>query len=118
MLTTHQQQIPQPAPRLFASRGLLFDEDRFLVDPGQWNGELADRIARSEGIAALGEQHWRVIRHVRERFESVGGLPGMRRVCRATGLSREEIHGLFGGCLPLWRIAGLPNPGEEARSYV
>jgi len=45
-------------------------------------------------------------------------LPSLRRVCRATGLSRDEVHDLFGGCLPVWRIAGLPNPGEEAKAYL
>jgi dissimilatory sulfite reductase related protein len=42
----------------------------------------------------------------------------MRRVCRETALSKSEIYDLFGGCLRAWRIAGLPNPGEEARTYL
>jgi len=27
-------------------------------------------------------------------------------------------HQLFSSCKTLWLIAGLPNPGEEAKSYM
>jgi hypothetical protein len=42
----------------------------------------------------------------------------MRLVCRAAGLDRHKAHKLFSGCRSLWRVAGLPNPGEEAKSYM
>lgn len=108
----------KPPPSLFSEPVTLLDDDGFLAHIGQWNEALAQRIARREGIAYLDESHWRLIRHVRERFLALGGLPSMRRVCRATGLSRNEVHELFGGCMPVWRIAGLPNPGEEAKTYL
>nr|WP_296748461.1 TusE/DsrC/DsvC family sulfur relay protein [Thioalkalivibrio sp.] len=112
----HSQQTPTPSPFLVPAS--IFDEDGFLVDFGQWNEALAQRIAQQEGITHLDDPHWRLIRHVRERFLALGGLPSLRRVCRATGLSRDEVHDLFGGCLPVWRISGLPNPGEEAKAYM
>jgi len=28
------------------------------------------------------------------------------------------VQHLFGGCRSAWRLAGLPNPGEEALSYM
>jgi dissimilatory sulfite reductase related protein len=118
MLHTRLHSNKTPPPSLFVEPVFLFDEDGFLVDLGQWNEALAQRIAQREGIVRLDEPHWRLIRHVRERFLALGGLPSLRRVCRATGLSRDEVHDLFGGCLPVWRIAGLPNPGEEAKTYM
>jgi hypothetical protein len=42
----------------------------------------------------------------------------MRLICRAAGLDRHKAHKLFGSCRNLWRVAGLPNPGEEAKSYM
>lgn len=96
----------------------LFDEDGFLMDPGHWTEGLARWLAWQEHVGELGDDHWRVIRHLRDRFQALGGMPSMRRVCRATGLSREAIHGLFGNCLRVWRIAGLPDPGEEAKAYL
>ncbi len=93
------------------------DEDGFLIDPEDWSDSWAMHMAEQEGLAPLGERHWRVIKHIRERYFRVGGVPVMRLVCRATGLDKTEIHSLFGGCLAIWRIAGLSNPGEEARAH-
>jgi tRNA 2-thiouridine synthesizing protein E len=33
-------------------------------------------------------------------------------------LGKYAVDRLFGGCREAWRIAGLPNPGEEAKSYM
>lgn len=96
----------------------LFDEDGYLVLQEVWNARLAAEIAEEEGVGPLTEKHWRVLRHIRGKFFRIGALPNLRRVCRETGLSKSEIYDLFGGCLSAWRIAGLPNPGEEARTYL
>jgi dissimilatory sulfite reductase related protein len=118
MPATEFQRIGPPSADLRAELHSLYDEDGFLIDPAQWNEALAERTALLDGIGELGDDHWRVIHHVRDRFQALGGMPSMRRVCRATGLTRDEIYALFGSCLQVWRIAGLPNPGEEARSYM
>jgi tRNA 2-thiouridine synthesizing protein E len=96
----------------------LFDEDGFIIDHSLWNEQLAPAIAAQEGIAELTETHWRVIDHIRGKFLRLGALPTMRLVCRETALSRVQLHNLFGGCRSIWRIAGLPNPGEEAKAYL
>jgi tRNA 2-thiouridine synthesizing protein E len=99
-------------------RSGLFDEDGFLVDHDLWNEQLSRRIAEEEGVGELREAHWRVIELIRDEYIRLGAMPNMRQVCRATALSRTQIHNLFGGCLTIWRVAGLPNPGEEARTYL
>lgn len=96
----------------------LFDEDGFLVDPDLWSTGMAQTIAEELGLGPLSSAHWRLLHEVRTRFQQLGGPPSMRRVCRAAGLSRSAVYELFGGCLPAWRIAGLPNPGEEAKAYL
>ncbi|HYA66195.1 MAG TPA: TusE/DsrC/DsvC family sulfur relay protein [Burkholderiaceae bacterium] len=95
-----------------------FDEDGFLSEPGNWTEALAQSLAREAGISELTAKHWEVIGYVRERYFSIGALPVMRLVCRAAGLDPNHAHGLFSSCKSLWRIAGLPNPGEEAKSYM
>lgn len=42
----------------------------------------------------------------------------MRRVCRELGQERDAVRTQFGSCLQLWQIAGLPYPGEEAKTYM
>lgn len=95
-----------------------FNDDGFLADSARWTPSLAQDIARQEGLGGLGAKHWEVIHRVRERYFSIGALPVMRLVCRAAGLDPRKAHHLFSSCLSLWRIAGLPNPGEEALSYM
>jgi tRNA 2-thiouridine synthesizing protein E len=95
-----------------------FDEDGFLAEPEDWTPGLSERLARQAGIAELSAKHWQVIHLVRERYFSIGALPVMRLVCRAAGLDPRDAHRLFSSCRSLWCIAGLPNPGEEAKSYM
>jgi tRNA 2-thiouridine synthesizing protein E len=97
---------------------VLFDEDGYLLNQDLWSEQLGAEIAADEGVGPLTERHWLVLNYVREKFFRIGALPNMRRVCRETALSKSQIYTLFGGCLVIWRIAGLPNPGEEARAYL
>ena len=95
-----------------------FDADGFLVDALDWSPAMAEALARADGIDKVGAMHWKVIHLVRERYFSLGALPVMRLVCRAAGLDPRQAHHLFSSCRSLWRIAGLPNPGEEAIAYM
>ncbi len=98
--------------------GPAFDEDGFLMQPEVWSRQLAEDLAEQEGVDGLSVAHWRVIDFVRGHYERLGAIPPMRRICRSSELSPEEAKNLFGGCLQVWRIAGLPNPGEEAKAYM
>jgi tRNA 2-thiouridine synthesizing protein E len=95
-----------------------FDADGFLTDPGLWNPELARRLAEQDGVAPLTEDHLRVIAFLREHHLAHGTLPPLSYVAWVFGLDRCEIRQLFQTERELWRLAGLPNPGEEARAYM
>lgn len=105
-------------PPSSAGPAYAFDLDGFLTNPEVWTPELAVWIARQDGVGELTPKHWEVINHVRKQFHQHGSLPVMRLVCRAAGLDRHKAHKLFSGCKALWRVAGLPNPGEEAKAYM
>ncbi|MEA3277156.1 MAG: TusE/DsrC/DsvC family sulfur relay protein [Pseudomonadota bacterium] len=109
----------ETAPRQAAeSQPPLFDADGFLLDPTYWNEQLCREIAEDEEVGVLTEKHWRVLHHIRAKFLTLGALPNMRLVCRATAIPKAEVYALFGGCRVIWRVAGLPNPGEEAKTYL
>jgi TusE/DsrC/DsvC family sulfur relay protein len=96
-----------------------FDEDGFLLSSDRWSEPVAVDLAASSGIDQLSEDHWRVIRHLRKHFLAHGTLPVERNICREVGLEQHCIEELFGNDLKrAWRIAGLPNPGEEAKVYM
>lgn len=97
---------------------LVLDEDGFLLDPTTWSRQLAETLAELEGVTRMGAAHWRVLEFVRGHYQRLGAIPPIRSICRSSELSAEEAKALFGGCLQVWRIAGLPNPGEEAKAYM
>jgi tRNA 2-thiouridine synthesizing protein E len=97
---------------------LKLDSDGFLLFPDTWNHTIAKQLARLELIGELNEQQWQAIKFVRDHYYRLGAPPSMRRVCRSLTLSPYKSHALFNSCLQLWRIAGLPNPGDEARAHL
>lgn len=97
---------------------LIFDDDGFLADSAVWTREIARQIASADGIGRLTPDHWAIIFDLRERYLKTGSLPVMSHICRTHHLKRGAVNDLFGGCRRAWRIAGLPNPGEEAKTYM
>lgn len=94
-----------------------FDEDGLIVDSSLWNEEVAEEVAEQLNIR-LGAEHWVAIYALRNYYERFGVAPAMYNICRENGKQKNWIHNLFESCLNAWRIAGLSNPGEEAKSYM
>lgn len=94
------------------------DENGLLLDPQTWDESLAGVLASRVGIPQLGEEHWRVIRALRRYYQQFGVAPAMMNICRAEHHDEHWVHELFGTCLNAWIISGLPNPGEEAKTYL
>jgi tRNA 2-thiouridine synthesizing protein E len=95
-----------------------FDSDGYLINKYDWNNMMASQLANDEGITQLTEEHWQVIHYIRDYFNRLNAMPPPRRVCRQLGIEGHDIKAMFGSCLAVWRIAGLPNPGEEARAHM
>ncbi|MEJ2347169.1 MAG: TusE/DsrC/DsvC family sulfur relay protein [Gammaproteobacteria bacterium] len=98
---------------------LEFDDAGFLKNPHQWNESLAERIAEHDGLGTLTDRHWSVIRSLRAHYLRCGAPPAMHHICHLNHLGPDCVDRLFGhGALEAWRIAGLPDPGEEAKTYM
>lgn len=95
-----------------------FDEDGFLCDPLEWTREVAQQIAGEDGVGRLGDEHWAVIQQLREHYLRFGSLLPVGHVCRLSALDPKCVTALFRDMREAWRVAGLPNPGEEAKSYM
>lgn len=97
---------------------LALDESGFMRDPNRWNKSAARMLADIHDVGPLSPDHWAIIYYLREHHLSYGSLPPMSQVCRTRGLNSGAVERLFGGCTQAWRVAGLPNPGEEAQTYM
>lgn len=97
---------------------IRFDEDGFFIDMDDWDEALARRIAAMDGIGELDERQLRVVRSLRACYQRKGALPALTHVCHLEGLEPDCLTRLFPSARAAWRIAGLPNPGEEAKAYL
>ncbi|HEY9149086.1 MAG TPA: TusE/DsrC/DsvC family sulfur relay protein [Gammaproteobacteria bacterium] len=83
-----------------------------------WSEAQAERIAREHGIESLTEEHWCVINTLRDHFIQYGALPPMRFACDINRLEPHCVDHLFHSPQEAWRIAGLPDPDDEAEGYA
>jgi len=85
----------------------------FLVDPNVWNEGLALLLAKQEeGLEALGDQHWAVIRFIRQHYLEHQSAPMVRSICKTVGVPLKTIYELFpsGPAKGACKLAGLPKP--------
>jgi protease I len=96
------------------------DEEGFLQNSSDWNEQLATWLAHKEGIDELSESCWQVIYALREYYQQHRHVPDFRQLCEAA--HQKDVY-----CMQrlfkndgskAWRIAGLPNPGEEIKTYL
>ena len=95
-----------------------FDQDGFLIDPDKWNRALAQQIAGEDGIGELTDEHWGVIQQLRNHYLEQGAIIPALHACRVINLDAGCVPDMFRSMREAWRIAGLPNPGEEAKNYM
>jgi tRNA 2-thiouridine synthesizing protein E len=85
-----------------------------LADLEPWSPAAARKRADEEGIT-LGEEHWLVLYHLRERFGEQGRARSAREVLHELERNfggRKHLYALFPGgpVSQASRIAGLPLP--------
>jgi tRNA 2-thiouridine synthesizing protein E len=95
-----------------------FDEDGFIENPNDWDEDLSVQLAVNDGLGELTEEHWRVIGYLREHYLAHHTLPPASYLEWLFGMERDETRRIFTSLREAWRLAGLPNPGEEAKAYM
>ena len=88
------------------------DEDGFMQEPDQWNEEVAKALATTEGVDELTEDHWKVVKYLRDYYLQFGVAPMIRKLCKETGFDLKTIYALFpsGPAKGACKVAGLPKP--------
>lgn len=104
--------------RLDSSTTAIFDPDGFLIDPSIWNEKLANRIAQTDGIGPLSNTQLGLLQTLRDAFSRHNSVTALSHVCHLIGQDADCMQHLFPTPREAWRLAGLPNPGEEAKTYL
>jgi TusE/DsrC/DsvC family sulfur relay protein len=98
----------------FISGTIMIEVDNagFMEDPQQWNREIAAALAKCEGVASLGDDHWKLLQFLRDHYLEHGVAPLVRQLCAESGLTLKQIYALFpsGPARGACKVAGLPNP--------
>ena len=88
------------------------NEEGFLTDASQWDEDLAVELARQIHIDELTDDHWHVIRFLRDDHASHGETATLRRVSTLAGVPTKQLYELFPKkpAKKMAYIAGLPKP--------
>lgn len=95
----------------------LLDDEGFLIDPYDWDTSFSE-IRAAEKNVVLTKEHWELIELIRYKYLTIGALPSMRSICKKVGFEKSALKEQFGSCLVIWKLAGLPDPGEEVKTYM
>lgn len=87
------------------------DAEGFLTNYDEWTEELAQVLAANIGIE-LTDEHWDVIRFLREDFPRQGETATIRRTSTVGGFDTKKLFVLFPKkpAKKMAYIAGLPKP--------
>ena len=96
---------------------ITVDEDGFLTDLEDWSETVARVLAAQEGITELAEDQLDILKFLREYYKKYNFFPIVRYVCKNVHQPRNCVTEKFMDPVTAWKIAGLPNPGEEVINF-
>jgi len=91
---------------------IAVDDEGYLENFDDWSDEVANELAKREGVGALPEDKLASLRFIREHYRKFGFFPILRAVCRNVHKPKDCVQEDFLNPLIAWKLAGLPHPGE------
>ena len=77
------------------------NDEGFFAHPDVWTEEMANDLARAEGIE-LTDRHWQVVRFMRNEFLAKGTGPTVRALGKSSGVS---VNAAITSCADLPLVA-------------
>ena len=96
----------------------LFDADGFVLIPDAWSEALANQIAKADGMNELSKVQLELLHTLRDEYKKTSAVTALSHICHLDGQQPDCLQQLFPSPKQAWRLAGLPNPGEEAKAYM
>ncbi len=92
---------------------IKIDDDGFLENIDEWNEKVACALAEREGVEELTEDRIDILKFIRAYYKKYNFFPILRAVCKNVHQPKNCLNENFLNPVQAWKIAGLPNPGEE-----
>ena len=98
--------------KTYSGTEVTVNDEGFFTDPQLWREDMAPEIAAENGISALTDPHWRVVKFMRHEYADKGTGPSVRALSKLSGVSIKELYELFpkGPAKLAAKIAGIPKP--------
>ena len=99
------------ATTVINGKEVVVDDEGFMTQYDQWDEDIAAALAAAIDVD-MTDEHWNVIRFLREDFKEKGETPTIRRVSTAGGVDTKRLFQLFPKkpAKKMSYIAGLPKP--------
>jgi len=99
------------ATTTIAGHTVEVNEEGFLTDPAQWSEDLGAELAALIGIT-MTDEHWLLVKFLRDDYAAMGETPTLRRVSTQTGKPVKDLFTLFPGkpAKKMAYVSGLPKP--------
>ncbi|MDV3223349.1 TusE/DsrC/DsvC family sulfur relay protein [Intrasporangium sp.] len=87
------------------------NDEGFLQNPDDWDEQLGAEFARLIGVD-MSEEHWKLVKFLREDYKAMGETPTLRRVSTQLGLPVKQLFTMFPGkpAKKMSYVAGVPKP--------
>jgi TusE/DsrC/DsvC family sulfur relay protein len=102
---------------IYNDHQIEIDNDGFLVDWEAWSQPVARALAEAENVGELTESRLDILKFLREYYEENRFFPILRFVCKSVHQQSKCVTDQFQDPVKAWKIAGLPNPGEEVLNF-
>ncbi len=89
------------------------DDDGYLVNCEDWNEAVAAALAERAGVGELTKDRMDILKFMRAYYKEYNFFPILRFVCKNIGQPGDCVVEKFIEPVIAWKIAGLPNPGDE-----
>ncbi len=97
---------------------ITVDEEGYLTDFGEWDENVAQELARREGVGELSRDKIESLRFIREHYRRFNFFPILSAVCKNVHKPKDCVQEDFLNPLIAWKLAGLPHPEEPVISLL
>ena len=96
-----------------AGKKVELDKDGYLVNFDEWDEHVAAMLAAREKAGELTQDKLDILKFMRSYYREYNFFPILRQVCKNIGQPKDCVTEKFMEPIEAWKIAGLPNPGDE-----
>jgi TusE/DsrC/DsvC family sulfur relay protein len=101
----------------YAGGKVNVDNDGYLINFEEWNEEIGQVLANQEGVGELTKDKIDILKFMRSYYHEHKFFPILRQVCKNVHQPNNCFIDTFIDPVKAWKIAGLPNPGEEVNMF-